>query len=81
MATVIISIILIVIVAAIIRSMIIKKKNGGGGCGCGCSGCANAGICHKNEASVFRCLVFLLILWEKYYIIILLGGEICVKNK
>ena len=35
--------VLAVIVGLIVRSMLIKKRRGGG---CGCSGCANAGLCH-----------------------------------
>ena len=31
-------------VVLIVRSMVAKKRRGG--CACGCSECANAGLCH-----------------------------------
>ncbi|MDO4299559.1 MAG: FeoB-associated Cys-rich membrane protein [Lachnospiraceae bacterium] len=47
MSTVIISLILIVIVAVIVRGMYRDKQAGKNSCGCGCQGCASAGICHQ----------------------------------
>lgn len=47
MGTVIVSLILIVVVALIIRGMYRDKKAGKNSCGCGCEGCASAGICHQ----------------------------------
>lgn len=44
------SIVILLLVAAaviaVIRHRIKAKKAGKGGCSCGCSGCANEGICH-----------------------------------
>lgn len=50
MGTVIVGAILVVICAAIIVSMVKKKKSGKSiGCSCGCSGCANEGVCHPKN--------------------------------
>lgn len=49
MGTYIVGGILLVIVGAIISNMIKKKKNGQTSCGCGCSGCPSAGMCHSKK--------------------------------
>lgn len=43
--TVLISLVILAIFIAIVVSEV-KKRKYGGECGCGCSGCANAGLCH-----------------------------------
>jgi hypothetical protein len=44
--TIIVGLILAVIIFIIIRKMVKDKHSGKSSCGCNCSGCANAGICH-----------------------------------
>jgi len=36
----------IAILAAVIVNMVRKKKRGESSCGCGCSGCSMANVCH-----------------------------------
>lgn len=43
--TIMVGLILLLSVAAVLRIM--KKK--GTACGCGCSGCPSAGMCHKKK--------------------------------
>ena len=38
---------LVLILALIIMNLIGKKKKGQSTCGCGCSNCPSAGMCHK----------------------------------
>lgn len=46
--TILISLLLAGIVAAIILKFVRDKKSGKSiGCGCGCSSCPSAGICHN----------------------------------
>lgn len=47
LATVIISVILAGIVALILFKLIKNKKQGKTSCGCGCSTCGMANMCHK----------------------------------
>lgn len=47
MATIVISILLIMLVFYVIRKMYRDRKSGKSSCGCGCAGCASAGICHQ----------------------------------
>ena len=49
MSTFIVCIILIAIVAFSIRTMINNKKKGKTSCGCGCSSCGLAGMCHGSS--------------------------------
>ena len=42
------AIVLVIVLAAIIKIRR-DKKNGKGSCGCGCSGCPSAGMCHGNS--------------------------------
>ena len=46
MGYIVVRLVLILIVAAVIFRMVRDKRSGKGGCGCGCSGCANAPYCH-----------------------------------
>ena len=43
---IVVLVIVAVIVALIIAKMARNKKNGKSSCGCGCSGCPSAGMCH-----------------------------------
>jgi len=47
--TIIISAIILVIVVAVIAKRVIDRKNGKASCGCGCSDCAAAPMCHTNK--------------------------------
>ena len=47
--TIVIGIVLLSIIFFVIRYMIKEKKAGKGGCGSGCSGCANSGMCHGHH--------------------------------
>lgn len=49
LATILISAVLVVIVAAVIAGMVCDKKKGKSSCGCGCSGCAMNGACHRKK--------------------------------
>lgn len=49
LATILISAVLVVIVAAVIAGMVRDKKKGKSSCGCGCSGCAMNGACHRKK--------------------------------
>lgn len=46
MGYIVVTLVLILIVAAVIFRMVRDKRSGKSGCGCGCSGCANAPYCH-----------------------------------
>ncbi|MBC8535903.1 FeoB-associated Cys-rich membrane protein [Feifania hominis] len=46
--TIIVGLLVLAVVAAIVIGQI-RKKRRGGGCGCGCSGCPSAGICHPKK--------------------------------
>lgn len=48
-ATIIVCAVLIAIVALIIVRLIRNKKQGKTSCGCGCSNCPSAGICHQSK--------------------------------
>lgn len=41
--------VLILIIALIINKIRRDKKQGKSGCGCGCDGCANKGLCHPEN--------------------------------
>ena len=43
---IVVFLVLALIVGAVVVRMVKDKKTGKGGCGCGCSGCANAPYCH-----------------------------------
>ena len=45
-ATIILGGIIFGLVALIIAKQVKKAKNGESGCGCGCSGCSSASVCH-----------------------------------
>jgi len=45
-ATIILSAIIFGFIAFVIVKQIKKAKSGESGCGCGCSGCSSANICH-----------------------------------
>jgi hypothetical protein len=45
-ATIILSVIIFGFMAFVIGKQIKKAKNGESGCGCGCSGCSKASVCH-----------------------------------
>ena len=47
--TALVVVILAVIVCLIISSRIKAKKRGESGCGCKCSSCPSAGVCHANK--------------------------------
>lgn len=49
LATILISAVLVVIVAAVLAGMVRDKKKGKSSCGCGCSGCAMNGACHRKK--------------------------------
>ena len=49
MGTIIVGLILLAAVVAIIVRGIYNKKRHQGGCSCGCSGCANNGVCHPKQ--------------------------------
>ncbi len=51
MPTIIIGAIIAVIFVVIVIRGIIKRKRGERGCGCGCSGCPNSAVCHKNSST------------------------------
>lgn len=48
LATVLISAALVAVVAVISAYLIKKKRSGQTSCGCGCTGCSAASICHKD---------------------------------
>ncbi|MCH5298925.1 MAG: FeoB-associated Cys-rich membrane protein [Ruminococcus sp.] len=49
LGTIIIALVLLAVVCAVLYSMRRKRKAGKNPtCGCGCSGCPSAEICHKN---------------------------------
>lgn len=45
-ATIILSGIIFGLMALVITKQIKKARSGQSGCGCGCSGCSSASICH-----------------------------------
>lgn len=47
--TILIGAVIAVLFAAIVIRGIIKRKRGETGCGCGCSGCPNSGVCHGGK--------------------------------
>ena len=47
MGTILVSAGLVTVVGLILRNMWKKRKSGVSSCGCGCSSCPSAGICHK----------------------------------
>ncbi len=49
LATIVICLVLAAVVCAVILSLLRAKKQGKTSCGCGCSGCPSAGICHKEK--------------------------------
>ncbi len=49
LSTIIIGILLLAVVVLIVKKMRNDKKNGKSSCGCGCGGCASAGICHPEN--------------------------------
>ena len=49
LGNIIVSAILILMVALVIVNLLRKKKKGQTTCGCGCSNCPSAGICHKQS--------------------------------
>ena len=49
LSTIIIGILLLAVVVLIVKKMRNDKKSGKSSCGCGCGGCASAGICHPEN--------------------------------
>lgn len=49
-ATIILSGIIFGLIALIIAKQVKKAKNGESGCGCGCSECSSASVCHGAKA-------------------------------
>ncbi|MBS6444611.1 MAG: FeoB-associated Cys-rich membrane protein [Ruminococcus sp.] len=49
LSTIVVGAILLGIVILVIKSMRNDKKAGKNSCGCGCSGCPNASICHGTK--------------------------------
>ncbi|HHT16908.1 MAG TPA: FeoB-associated Cys-rich membrane protein [Papillibacter sp.] len=49
LGTIIVGAVLLVIVGLIIASTVKRKKRGQSTCGCECSGCPSASVCHKQE--------------------------------
>ncbi len=48
LATIVLSAVLLAVVISIVVSLVKKKKNGKSAtCGCGCSDCPSASMCHK----------------------------------
>ena len=45
--TILVGVVLAAVVTAIVVYMRRKKKSGRSPCGCGCSDCPSAGMCHK----------------------------------
>jgi len=48
-ATIILGGIIFGFMAFVITKQIKKVKNGESGCGCGCSGCSSANVCHGTK--------------------------------
>jgi len=49
LGTIIVLLAVIAVIALIVYNMYKDKKAGKTACGCKCSGCANAGICHASR--------------------------------
>lgn len=49
MATVIVGLVVLVIVGLAVLKMVRDRMEHKSSCGCGCSGCANAGMCHPEQ--------------------------------
>lgn len=49
-ATIIMSIIIFGLMALVVVNRIKKAKSGESSCGCGCSGCSSASICHGSTS-------------------------------
>lgn len=47
LGTILVILVLLVVVGLILRKLIHDKRAGKTTCGCGCSGCANAKLCHS----------------------------------
>lgn len=45
-ATIVIGGIIFGLMALVITKQVKKARNGESGCGCGCSGCSSANVCH-----------------------------------
>ena len=48
-ATIIVAAVILAIVTLIVVKMVRDRKNHKSSCGCGCSGCPGAGICHRDH--------------------------------
>lgn len=48
-ATIILSVLIFGFIAFVIGKQIKKAKSGESGCGCGCSGCSSASLCHGSK--------------------------------
>lgn len=48
LGTIIVSAVLLLIIVLIVRNLFGKKKKGQSSCGCGCSDCPSASVCHKS---------------------------------
>ncbi|WP_252231837.1 FeoB-associated Cys-rich membrane protein [Clostridium sp. ZBS15] len=49
LATIIIASIIFFMMGLVVFKRVKKAKNGEGSCGCGCSGCSSAAICHGKD--------------------------------
>lgn len=50
-ATIILATIIFGFITLVIGKQVKKAKNGESSCGCGCSGCSSASLCHGSKAS------------------------------
>ena len=48
-ATILVCLIILAAVVAIVAKGIHNRRHRKGGCGCGCEGCANSGVCHPKQ--------------------------------
>ena len=50
LGTILVLVILVVIIGSVVYTLIRKKREGKTSCGCGCSSCPSAGICHRRAS-------------------------------
>lgn len=50
-ATIILATVIFGFIAFVIGRQVKKAKNGESSCGCGCSGCSSASVCHGSKIS------------------------------
>lgn len=49
LATILVSLVIAAIVAVVIVKQVSDKRKGKSSCGCGCSGCPSASVCHETK--------------------------------